>query len=268
MNFLDFDELGGMPFTQNRLKFMQDANLGAFGALAKLCGDKVIVTGVVVTGSNVSSGWISYNGELIEFVGGAMGPQVVISQTSVPFTYANAAVHDVQFTRTAMCGVIGAFPFSDLVPLLQLQNVWKKDDVRMSYKSNAYIAANFNVNGLGINAEIGWAIINNVLPTTAGKVFANRDATDTDYDTAGKTGGAKTKTLQPSEQGSLDFGGQGDDGDGDTGTFGSFKNIIINGVNVAAPLLGTASANVRLKNDAAPFDNRQPFFTMLHLIKL
>ena len=57
---IDLLNLGGFPFEQNTLKFLQESYTGALGALAKLCGDKTILHGVEVNGSNVTAGWISY----------------------------------------------------------------------------------------------------------------------------------------------------------------------------------------------------------------
>ena len=114
MNRLDLSNLGGLPFTQDRLDFLQQSYLAAFGALAKLCGDKVILTGVELAAGNVSDGWIAYNGELIKFIGGAYADQIVITETAVPFTFGDASVHDVQFTKIATCGLIGAFDFAEL----------------------------------------------------------------------------------------------------------------------------------------------------------
>ena len=112
MNRIDFTNLGGLPFTQNRADFMQQSYLSALAAVANLCGNKTILYGVVNTDGSVSDGWISYNSELIRFVGGSYGAQVVISETSVPFTFADNTVHNVQFTKTATCGAVGNFPLA------------------------------------------------------------------------------------------------------------------------------------------------------------
>ena len=274
MKRIDFTNLGGLPFTQNRMEFLQDGTLSAFSAIARLCGDKVILYGIEVNGSNVSNGWFAYNGELIEFIGGSVGAKVSINETAQSFTYANAAVHDVQFNKTATCGPVGDFNFSEFVPLLSLQNTWKKDDVKMSYKDNAYITANFDNQGYGITpAEKGWRIINEAIANSAGRVFVSWQADDADYDQAGKIGGAKGVQLTPAQQGSIDFKGRADDGDNSAGTFRSFRALEINGQefdasNDAAADGWTAVRNVRLKDDAAAFDKRQSFMVMLTLIKL
>lgn len=195
MNRIDFSNLGGMPFTQNRADFLQQSYLAAFTAIANMCGDKTILFGVETIAGNVTDGWVSIDGELLPFIGGALGPDVVISETSVPFTFADNTIHDVQFTRVATCGVGGAFPFSDLVPLSTLKNVWLPGDIKEKYCDGAYIAANFDEDGYGINREKGWRIFSKQVPGAAGKTFVNMDPADSDFDTPGKTGGAKTHTL-------------------------------------------------------------------------
>ena len=58
MNRIDYSNLGGFPLEQDTLSFMQNSYSDAFSAMAKLCGDKVILTGVVVEAGNVSAGWV------------------------------------------------------------------------------------------------------------------------------------------------------------------------------------------------------------------
>lgn len=200
MNHIDFSNLGGMPFTQDRANFMQQTYLAAFGAIANLCGNKTILFGVVSDGVNVTDGWISYNGELIPFIGAALASDVVITETSVPFTFANTTIHNVQFTKVATCGLTGAFPFADLVPLLSLQNVWKKDDIRQCMKDAAYEAANFDGSGYGTTAaEKGWRILSKVYADAAGAALVNKKTGDADFGNVGDHPGVKQAALTPGQ---------------------------------------------------------------------
>ncbi len=114
---IDYSNLGGFPLTQDVLAFMQDSYRDVLSAIARLCGNKVIVYGVTVAGANVSDGWLVINGEFIPFVGGNLGTQVLVSETGTPLTFEDASVPNVLFTKTATTGAIGGFPFSDLVRL-------------------------------------------------------------------------------------------------------------------------------------------------------
>lgn len=250
---IDLTNLGGFPLEQDTLKFMQDSYDAAFQAVAKLCGDKTILSGVVVTGGNVSSGWISYNNELVPFIGGALGAQVVIAETSTSATFEDGTDHAIYFTKTATCGAVGSFPFSDLVPLLSLQNMWRPGDIKERYCDNAYIAANFDVNGFGVNAETGWRILSKAYPSAAGKVMVNIDPADPDFDTAGKTGGEKTHVLTIAEMPAHTHTQTGVNA-ANSGTSGTGAN---NGISNTGSTGGGGAHN-----------NMQPYFVILKLIKL
>lgn len=260
MNNIDFSNLGGFPLEQDTLDFMQLCYKGALGAVAKLCGDKTILYGVENIGGNVSAGWISYNGELLLFQGGAVGANVVISETPTSVTFEDGNVKETYFVRTATCGAVGAFPFSDLVPLLSLQNIWRPGDIKEKYCDDAYIAANFDTDGYGVNAEKGWRIFSKVVPESAGKVFVNLDKSDSNFYQVGITGGEKMHKLTVSEMPSHNHpvnppNSQGDSGEGKT-VSGNEPSQLLTQYNT-----GNAGGD-------QPHNNLQPFFVILKLIKL
>lgn len=273
MRRLDLTHIGGLPFSQNRLATIQQGYTEAFNAIAKLCGDKTILHGVQVSGGMVSSGWISYNGELIEFIGGSFAAQVVISESSTSFTYADNVARPVEYRKTATCGVTGAFPFSELMPLTVLSNIWLPGDIKEKVCSNDYIAANFDSLGYGINREKGWQILSQAYPDSAGRVFVNVDLSDPAIDTPGKFTGAKTATLTPSQQGSVEWAVQANaigDSLGEASKYIDAIKIGDQSHSVATDPLHTWSTTLysRLSNDAAPHSIMQPSFAVLKLIKL
>jgi hypothetical protein len=255
MNRIDLTQLGGFPFEQDTLKFMQDNVAGAFSGIAKLCGSKTILSGVVLAGGNVSDGWISYNGELIQFVGGVAGAQVVITESPAvdQALFEDASLKDVYFAKTATCGAVGDFPFSDLVPLLSLQNMWRPGDIKEKYCDAAFMAANYDVDGYGVNAEKGWRILSKAYPDTAGKVMVNLDPADVDFDTVGKNGGEKAHILTIPEMPAHTHTQIGVNA-ANSGTSGTGAN---NGVSNTGSTGGGAAHN-----------NMQPYFVILKLIKL
>lgn len=111
------DHIGGFPFTQETLLFMQDSYREAFKAIASLLGDKVIVTGVTNVGGALSSGWITYQGELIPFLGGAASAGVVIEETATSAVFQDLLSKEIYFTKVAYCGSPETFPFADLIAL-------------------------------------------------------------------------------------------------------------------------------------------------------
>ena len=200
---IDCTNLGGFPLEQDTLEFMQKSYRPAFGAIAQLCGNKTILYGVQLVAGSYTDGWISYNGELIPFVGAVAAADVVITElpAATQAVFEDGTSRDVYFTKTATCGSAGAFPMSDLALLSSFKNIWKKDDLRMCKKDAAYIVANFDATtGIGTSPEErGWQILSKQDVNAAGKTFVNIDPADTDFDTAGKTAGEKTHTLTIAE---------------------------------------------------------------------
>lgn len=271
---IELTNIGGFPFTQDTLKFMQDSYRGAFGGLAGMIGDKTIVTGVEVSGSNVTNGWIIYQGELIPFVGGVLGADVIISETSVDADFEDGSTFPTYFTKVAISGAGGAFPFSDLIRLSALQNIWLPGDIKEKYCDAAYIAANFDVDGYGLNREKGWRILSKAYPAAAGKMMVNLDSADTDFDTCGKNGGAKEVTLttaqMPGHRHKVFADNQGTSG-GVPYSLNRTDNISIAGANRAGGLLTTNGNGTNLIESVGggqAHPNMPPYFVVLKLIKL
>lgn len=127
----------GFPGTNKTLRFIQDAFREPLGALAQLAGNKTIITGVVVDNTNpanvvVSNGFISYNGEIIPFVGGTYANTVTIIEGFENVNYNTDANDDTVLdslpayrTIYAMCGTggIDIFNFSELAPLKTIKEL-------------------------------------------------------------------------------------------------------------------------------------------------
>lgn len=127
----------GFPGTNKTLRFIQDAFREPLGALAQLAGDKTIITGVLVDDTNpanvvVSSGYISYNGEIIPFVGGSYANTVTIIEAFENVNYNTDANDDTVLdslpayrTIYAMCGTggIDIFNFSELTLLKTIKEL-------------------------------------------------------------------------------------------------------------------------------------------------
>lgn len=120
---INLSNTGGFPFTQGTLAFMQESYRNCLAALASLCGDKVIVTGVVVSAGNATPGWIVYNNELIPFLGGAVTTGVVVVETSQSLVYEDNIARPALFTKVAQFGQPATFDFSELVRLDTLKTI-------------------------------------------------------------------------------------------------------------------------------------------------
>jgi microcystin-dependent protein len=285
MKTTDFTHLGGMPGTQQRFDFMQTGYNEAFAAIAKMCGDKTILYGVEVNAGNVSAGWISVNGELVRFIGGAINPLtdwVVLSIAKTPLTFLDNSVHDVHFDKTATCAINGDinngdFLFSELVPLLSLSNIWLTGDIKEKIVTEQYIIDNFDgTTGVGLNRERGWQILSMALPDTAGKMFVNRDPNNGSFESVGLTGGEETHTLTQPELPNVRlkmFDANVNGGGGDTvntddyvaraGVNGSTLNYEMRR-GLGYPVVGNTSH----MGDGSSHNNMPPFYVVLKTIKL
>ncbi|MEG3973473.1 hypothetical protein QT970_02490 [Microcoleus sp. herbarium8] len=174
----------GFPGTNKTLRFIQDAFSEPLGALAKLAGDKTIITGVVVANSvpiRVTSGFISYNGEIIPFVGGEIAATVTIIETFENVNYNTDANDDTVLdslpayrTIYARCGTggIDIFNFSELT---RLKTIKELSDFRLP--SNIVIDPNYVATevsftlallqklnsietGAEVNVQADWNVVN------------------------------------------------------------------------------------------------------------
>jgi hypothetical protein len=165
-------------------------------------------------GNNVADGWISYNGELVPFVGGPKQATWIVEELSESRLFADQVTRSVYFTRRARFGS-GGNAYSSLQRIETLvslrdsianmktsftqmvNSVWKKGDVIEIDCDAKYIADNFNSTGLGTNERAGWAICNgnNGTKNRMGRVPVGYDPSRADYNTPGKTGGAESVVL-------------------------------------------------------------------------
>ncbi|KAK6033562.1 tape measure domain protein [Ostertagia ostertagi] len=110
---IDFTQNGGFPATQYMTKYMQDSFRNCFMALAGLIGDKVIVSGMDVVGGQITNGWISYNGELMPFLGGPTETEFIIEELPESRLFNDNTTKDVYFKKQARFGSPG-ITFADL----------------------------------------------------------------------------------------------------------------------------------------------------------
>lgn len=115
MNLLNLTNIGGLPFDQDVLAFMQNGYHKPFGGVAKLCGDKTILYGVENISGNITDGWIAYNGELLPFVGAVAAARVQITDQIISYFFENNNSYPVETKRTAeLVANGGDFDFLDL----------------------------------------------------------------------------------------------------------------------------------------------------------
>jgi hypothetical protein len=294
----DFTQTGGFPFDQGVLNDEQSGILNVEQALAAALGPLVIVSGCLVTGSTVSAGVVimPYNGvpQLVPFNGGNLGANVIIIETDNDLTYFNGSTLPSQKVRVAGFGADGVQvnPWSSFVRLTTegivadvatnasaittlntelaantaaitvIQDTyWQTGDIKEIDVTEAYITANFNSTGLGINNRVGWAICNgnNGTVNRLGKFPVQRNTGDSNFAAMGNTGGAETVTLTQNNIPPLETTDQFASTGGTT-----YPSIITE--NASAGALGAIAVNSGSPD--SPVDILPPFIVTLFIQKL
>jgi len=140
-NRIDFNQLGGAPFDQQTLGFMQDSYMGIADCLSGFVGDNVIVTGCVVAGNSVSAGWIIVKGELLPFAKSETGvlDTFIIQETATPLVFESGESKNVEFKRIAMFGSnANAYKWSELARLQTFQTLSDTVDKHVLNVSNPH----------------------------------------------------------------------------------------------------------------------------------
>jgi hypothetical protein len=113
MNKLEVNQVGGFPMTTRILDEIQKAH-AIFNALGAIVGDVTIISGCIVTGSNVSDGVVFINGEVFEFRGGLAQTKVRIVEEVENLTFQNSTSNPVIKTRYVTFGSgVGAIDWVD-----------------------------------------------------------------------------------------------------------------------------------------------------------
>ena len=100
----DFTQEGGIPIDQNVFNDLQNGILEAENALATLVGTLVIISGCVLTGGVVSNGIVAINGQIMPFIGGAVGTKVIINPATTGLTYFDGSIKNSLTTQYATFG--------------------------------------------------------------------------------------------------------------------------------------------------------------------
>lgn len=269
---LDLTKLGGYPLTQKDADWLQESYRFALAAMSNMIGDKVILYGMTEGGGNVTAGWISINGELLPFEAGAIGTgEFIIDELVTSRTFNDGITKDVRFERVAKFSAGGPHNYADLVRLGTLKiDMPKKGDIKMVTCDAPYIAANFDISGLGINERIGWAICNGSNGTVdMGDVFPM--GYKPGVREIGSTGGSKEVTLSSLQQGFFVVRQLRDDIGG--GSSSVTAQLTFNGIPV--PLNGGSNQSslgdpltVNLSAATNAIDKMNPFKTVLFIQKL
>lgn len=258
---IDFTILGGLPYVQETFDWMQDSYRKAFTSIAQLLGDKVIVSGCQVVGGNVTDGWITYNGELVRFVGSAYaaGNQVIVVDDTTsplnPATYGDNTTHTIYYEKLARIGGPGGFPFTDLKPA----NIGVPVGTVLMWSGNV------------ANMPAGFALCDgaNGTPNLKGMFIAGYDAADADYNAIGKTGGRKAALITKNELPNISLQILGSDG---TPIKYGGSALGVNSIHRVRTDVDEMYGSVGWKTEpignGVPLDIRPSYYTLAYIIKL
>jgi hypothetical protein len=196
MDLLNWVQTGGLPVKGERLQEMQTAYT-IFNELGNLAGNLTILSGCVVTGTSVSDGAVFINGEVLKFKAGFIGPDVIIIQNESAKEFENGDVKAMHFERYATFGTAATswlwddFERPDPIMVLMARMA------TLEKKTAVFQAGGGMVlwNKPAIDIPTGWAEV----VDWRGRMPVGFDAAQTEFDTMGKQGGAKNKTLSINE---------------------------------------------------------------------
>lgn len=184
MNRLNIQQTGGFPLTTNTLDFLQSSLLlmQNFGEIA---GNLAIISGCVVNGTQVTSGTVYINGEILHFEGGTIGTNVIIKENTIEKQFEDGTAKPVEIYRQAMFGngstTYAWNNFTRLKPLKALQRAVTPVGLISMWSGSTEAIPE------------GWHLCNgeNGTPDLRGRFVLGSNGSD-----LGETGGADKITLQ------------------------------------------------------------------------
>ncbi|RQO37959.1 hypothetical protein DBR39_13815 [Chryseobacterium sp. KBW03] len=103
MKTFNFNQTEGLKLVTQTLSGLQEA-YQIFIALAKMAGNKAIITGCEELGNTVSNGVVVIDGEILDFKGGIKQDTVIIKQEIKQSQFENGALKDFETYRYATFG--------------------------------------------------------------------------------------------------------------------------------------------------------------------
>jgi hypothetical protein len=200
MNSINFNQTGGFPMTASILGDMQTCYLltSAFG---NIIGDKSIISGCTVTGSNTSDGVVFINNEVFELRGGLTQSKVIIKEDVETLLFGNNFSYPVIKRRYITFGTgIGAIEWAEF------KRGFPTNNISSLVQRIEELEARPKVGNIPIGLIALWQRPANEIPegwqedtSFKGRFPRGFDADDPGADVVGKPGGSKEKLLREEE---------------------------------------------------------------------
>lgn len=210
-NKFNFLQTGGVPLTNDLMNLIEEA-YSIFEVLADVAGDKTILAGCAVNGSNVSPGIVAIAGKLYYFEGGLATSTVFISKQEVQKTFQDQTnkvlieMFSVKFGNSTPGNV---FNWADFVRLDTLKALKTKVDAAATQAQISALITEINLLKLKTAAITNGGIIwpwrrpASEIPAGwkecidfRGKTIFGRDPNDSTFANLGNSIGTKTKNIQ------------------------------------------------------------------------
>lgn len=196
MKKFNFNQTGGFKLITEVLSGIQEA-YSIFSGVAKMAGEKAIVSGCDDQGVNVGDGIVVIGGETLEFKGGVKQDTVIIKEEITESQFEDGNMKPFEIYRYATFGFsVNAFDWVDFKRVIPL-NTLEERIVRLE-KAAAPI-----IDGGG---RVLWMKAANLIPPGwiedtefSGRMPVGLDILDDDFNEVGKPGGAKNHILKIGE---------------------------------------------------------------------
>lgn len=268
MNTINFQQIGGFPLETNTLTEVQKAYsiFNAFGALA---GNKKIISGCEIIGNETTNGYVYLEGELLEFRGGITQSTIVVVQEETTVEFEDQTQKGVYYTRYATFGVSG-----NSIPWDEFKRYYINQPM---YKEVKWVGVSVQQDDL----QRGWFIADgeNGTDNILGRMIVGLDASQTEFNTVGKTGGEKVHILTKPELPSYNLSGStnssgnhrhgmedgagGDDGSGRVVAGNDYGTQSL--ANAQTKYAGTHSHSVTMSSGGGnqPHNNLPPYIVQI-----
>ncbi|AZB17567.1 hypothetical protein EG352_07210 [Chryseobacterium indologenes] len=196
MKTFDFNQTGGFKLVTEVLAGLQEA-YSIFNGVARMAGDKAILSGCNELGTNINDGVVVISGETLEFKGGVKQPTVIIKEEIKDAQYENGTLKPFETYRYATFGYSSnAYNWIDFKRVTPLNSI--EERLLKLEKASAPI-----IEG---GARVLWLKPANTIPAGwvedtdfKGRSPVGLDLLDDDFNEVGKPGGSKTHSLSIGE---------------------------------------------------------------------
>ncbi|AKK74429.1 hypothetical protein OK18_19045 [Chryseobacterium gallinarum] len=209
---INFLQTGGVPLTNDLMSDIMEA-IKFYDVLGDLAGHLTILSGCLITGSNVSPGVVAINGEILYFEGGSIVSTVYIHTEQIPKTFQDQTDKILIEKKIVKFGS-GAVSYNwdDFFRLKTLEEIQTRAFKSASQSDLDAIKQDVELLKLKtapiVNGGIAWAWFKplNEIPAgwkectdIRGKVIVGLDPNDPDFLNLKSTLGTKTHTLTKPE---------------------------------------------------------------------